>query len=190
MKKILLSLFLLFCVCANARDLSMKMIMSNLSANALLTNDNQNVSISQNLDGTYNFVLPNLILDDNEGNTLPIGTISLNNMIATTDGDVEYVNHFQNLTIENGTYQLDDDEMWIGPTFGIMPCWFHMTTNGHSYYITITYNFERQLPDNFVQNVYTIINLSYVPNKFDVNADDYVNQGDVNALLNYILANM
>lgn len=69
------------------------------------------ISIDENSDGTYKLALKNFIMAY-EGEEMPVGTIVIDNVSASTSGTAKVLQTIQDIVIAAGD---DDSKQWMGP---------------------------------------------------------------------------
>ena len=151
--------------------------------------NNVNVNIEENADGTFSFTLKNFMLASGE-TTFPVGNIALENMSATTDQMGNKVIEFNDIiTIEPG----DDPsvEMWYGPLLGNVPLVLTVTFNN----LQLQAHIDIDMRDSLEQMIYVdfLGNSTFEPAKTgkpcDVNSDGVVDVTDVSLVIDAVLGN-
>lgn len=77
------------------------------------------VLVTNNTDGTINFGLNNFILLTEDGDEMPVGNISVPNLLATVNAGVTSFTFDGILTIQEGSDETID--FWLGPDLGELP---------------------------------------------------------------------
>ena len=117
------------------------------------TQDGVTITIDQN-GNAYDLSLSNLILDG-----MPVGSINLDGLTATTSGKVAMLYAYENVHIAEG--DLDGVEGWMGPMLGAVPIRMSARIYDNS---VLAVNIDIDMMNAIGQ----IINVSFESNNFDV----------------------
>ncbi|MBP3567258.1 MAG: hypothetical protein J6J76_06885, partial [Paraprevotella sp.] len=103
MKKTLLSIaFAAFALCGFAQTTTTYTDDLTVTINGESTEPQQTeILVTENVDGTFNLSLDNFILYT-EDDLMPVGNITLNNLIATTENGITKFETTQEITIQPG----------------------------------------------------------------------------------------
>ena len=104
---------------------------------------NAQVVVKENTDGTLNFILKNFMLSQ-EGNTMPVGNIELNNLpVEGGEDGLKHISYDGPLSIMPGDAEGIDE--WFGPVFGEIPLKMQGKLNDDKLYVTIDINMTGQI---------------------------------------------
>ncbi|MBQ9465902.1 MAG: hypothetical protein IJU62_02865 [Muribaculaceae bacterium] len=118
------------------------------------TQDDVTITIDQNGDA-YDLSLSNLILDG-----MPVGSINLDGLTATTSGKVAMLYAYENVHIAEGDLE-GLEGSWMGPMLGAVPIRMSARIYDNS---VLAVNIDIDMMNAIEQ----IINVSFVSNNFDV----------------------
>ena len=138
MKKTLLSIaFAAFALCGFAQTTTTYTDDLTVTINGESTEPQQTeILVTENVDGTFNLSLDNFILymgDD----LMPVGNITLNNLMATTENGITTFETIQEITIQPGNLEGSTPDMWMGPLLGNVPVDLKAKLNADKLYCTI-----------------------------------------------------
>jgi hypothetical protein len=138
MKKTLLTIaFAAFALCGFAQSTTTYTDDLTVTINGESTDPQQTeIFVTENVDGTFNLSLDNFILymgDD----LMPVGNITLNNLMATTENGITKFETTQEITIQPGNLEGSTPDMWMGPLLGNVPVDLKAKLNADKLYCTI-----------------------------------------------------
>ena len=138
MKKTLLSIaFAAFALCGFAQTTTTYTDDLTVTINGESTEPQQTeILVTENVDGTFNLSLDNFILYT-EDDLMPVGNITLNNLIATTENGITKFETTQEITIQPGNLEGSTPDMWMGPLLGNVPVDLQAKLNADKLYCTI-----------------------------------------------------
>ena len=96
------------------------------------------ITVEADEDGTYSLTLKNFILTSGS-DYMYVGTINIEDVEATTDGDVISFNVSRNITIASGD---DTSILWLGPYLGEVPVDVRAEMRDDSFYAIIDIEFS------------------------------------------------
>lgn len=138
MRKLLLTM-----VCALMSMVSMAQMTKPFEDDLVVTIDGESVApqkttvyLTLNEDNTCNFTLNNFMLDDGEGNVMPVGNIFLENLPMSLSEEGYYTfSYDNNLIITEG--DLEGYDTWMGPLLGEIPLKLTGKATMDKVYVTI-----------------------------------------------------
>lgn len=190
MKKTLLTLFCaLVALCGYAQTTKTYTEKLIVSVNEM-TSDPMEVPIqvTDNGDGTIDFNLKNFVLDAGDGDTMPVGNISISSIpVEEKDGIYNFVFN-GNVKIEEG--DLEGVDFWMGPLLPEIPMQLKGKVNENKLYVTI--DIDLSDPELLGQMIYVKLGSDFEPEPTkvvgDVNGDGVVTIKDVVAVLEIMAA--
>lgn len=193
MKKFLLSIAAVaMAFAATATDYKGQLAVSvtDSESGELILDVKQETSIAlvKNDDGTYNFSLNNFMLGEGD-DAIPVGNIALENQTATEAYGFNTINYKDNVTIAAGDVEGIEESEWVGPLLNEVP--IDLTAKFNDTALSVNITITLAIMPQGIQVGFIGVNPDAAPqpqgNKYDVNGDNAVDVGDVNAVLEYIL---
>ncbi len=150
------------------------------------TQDNVEVTLTTNDDGTCRFQLNNFVLVQGE-DRIPVGNIDIDSVPAIKACGFSAMGMSKSITITEGT--LDDAAYWLGPNLGDVPVVMTALYNDTEMRVHI----DIDMTDTLEQIIKVDFETAGVNNpasggvRGDVNGDSIIDIDDVNGLINIML---
>lgn len=101
-------------------------------------------SVTDNGNETINLTLKNVMINSNDGTSLPLGTIKVQNIPVTYGKDgLDYFSHNSSIEIENGDTPGIDS--WVGPMLGSNPITLQGRMNKGKIYVTLSLDMQKTI---------------------------------------------